>query len=96
MEFVARLDEKRTQLGIIRKERPEVSARDERAGRGHEAIKGRRLRPVEIEQQKIAGLVEQNRFAPFEILPATAALQESYEHLLGGVAIDLAGRERFN
>ncbi len=73
-------------------ERPQAPPRDERAGRGHEIVKTRRLRSVEIEQHKIAGLVEQNRIAAFKILPATAALEKSHQHLPGGAAIDLAAR----
>ena len=70
MELVARTDDKGEQLRMCWK-KWEVSAWDVRAGRRREAVESRRLRRVEVEEQKIAGL-DRDRVAAFEILPASA------------------------
>lgn len=93
MEFVTRPDEKRTQPRAIRK-KWEVSAWDEGAGRRHEGVESRDLRPVEVEEQDIVGLLDQKRVTRSEIFLATAACHQSDQQLPAGLAIDLMAGAR--
>src|SRR5579872_5509145 len=69
-----------------------MPAWDKGAGRGHEGVEGRYLRPVEVEEQIVAGPLDQNRAAAVEILLANAVCHESHEQLPAGLPIDLMAR----